>query len=114
MVQGSKDPGIHVSIPPNHPPAMPLLGSFNLTVQLISGQSVTISVEKLHYIMWVIEKVDKVFDLRCQTYHLVHNDRRLIFHDESQLQDVGVDGPTTLTVVIEGDCPMRVYPWERG
>ena len=46
---------------------MPLLGSFNLTVQLISGQSVTISVEKLHYIMWVIEKVDKVFDLRLST-----------------------------------------------
>ena len=97
MVQGSKDPGIHGSIPPNHPPAMPLLDSFNLTVQLISGQSVTISVEKLHYIMWVIEKVDKVFDLRCKTYHRVHIDRRFRFHDESKLRGFGIDGATTLT-----------------
>ena len=37
---------------------MPLLGSFNLTVQYMSGRSITLSVEKLHYVMGVIEKVD--------------------------------------------------------
>ena len=92
---------------------MPLLGSFNLTVQYMSGRSITLSVEKLHYVMWVIEKVDREFDLRSSKYFFVHNDKRLFFHDETQLQDIGIDGPTTLHIVVEGNFPTRIYPWER-
>jgi len=51
---------------------MPLLGLLNLTVQYMSGRSITLSVEKLHYVMGVIEKVD--------------NDKRLFFQNETQLQ----------------------------
>ena len=49
---------------------MPLLGSFNLTVQYMSGRSITLSVEKLHYMMWVIEQVDRELDLRSSKYFL--------------------------------------------
>jgi hypothetical protein len=93
---------------------MAWLRDFDLTVQLMSGASITCSVKKSHYIGWVIGRVDREFDLRSTKYHLVHNDRLLIFHDDSTLQDLGIDGPTTLTVVIEGPCPTRRLPvWER-
>jgi len=65
----------------------------------MSGRSITLSVEKLHYVRWVIEKVD--------------NDKRLFYHDETHLQDIGIDGPTTMHIVVEGNCPTRIYLWER-
>ena len=80
---------------------------------LPSGQSITLDVEKLHYIMWVIEKVDREFDLRCTKYRLVRNGRPLTFYDDTKLKDVGIDGPDVLYVEIEGPCPPRTYPWER-
>ena len=87
---------------------------FGLTVKVLpSGQSITLDVEKLHYIMWVIEKVDREFDLRCTKYRLVRNGRPLTFYDDTQLKDVGIDGPDVLYVEIEGPCPPRIYPWER-
>jgi len=89
-------------------------GTFDLTVQLLSGKSITFVVEPAYNIMWVTPMLDEVFGLQCKTYHLVHNDRLITFHDQSRLTDIGIDGATTLNVIIEEDCPRRVYPWERG
>jgi len=94
----------------------PLLRAFELTVQLLSGKSITILVEPEYYIVWVIALLEEAFDLRCKMWHLVHDDQRLIFHVQSQFsdRDIGIDGATTLNVVIEGDCCCKpwVYPWE--
>jgi len=84
---------------------------FALTVKVLpSGQCITLAVEKLHYIMWVVEKVDREFDLRCTKYSLVRNGRPLTFYDDTKLKDVGIDGPDVLYVEIEGPCPPRIYP----
>ena len=91
----------------------PMTHPFALTVVLPSGQCITLAVEKSHYIMWVVEKVDREFDLRCTKYRLVRNGRPLTFYDDTKLKDVGIDGPDVLYVEIEGPCPPRVYPWER-
>jgi len=83
---------------------------FDLTLQLMSGRSITLSVKKLQTLMWVSAHVDDTFDLHCTTYDLVHNDQLLICDEQSTLRDVGIYGPTTLSVVIQGPCPPRRYP----
>jgi hypothetical protein len=81
---------------------MPFNNCFDLTVQLLSGKSVKLSVFPELPIDFLQAQINRFFRLRGAKFHFVHNDQPLIFNGWEMLTDVGIDGPTTLTVVIVG------------
>ena len=88
--------------PHHHPLGMTFNNRFDLTVQLMSGKSIKLRVFPELPIDYVHARIIKSFRLRGAKFHFVHNDQRLIFNFWDMLTDVGIDGPTTLTVVIVG------------
>jgi hypothetical protein len=89
---------------------MPKAKRFDITVLLMSGRSLTLSVKKRQTLSWVAEWVDTTWGLRCIAYDVIHNDKVLAWEERTTLQELGIYGPTTLTVVTWGPGPPRMYP----
>ena len=89
---------------------MPKAKRFDITVLLMSGRSLTLSVKKRQTLSWVAEWVDTTWGLRCIAYDVIHNDKVLAWEERTTLQELGIYGPTTLTVVTRGPGPPRMYP----
>ena len=89
---------------------MPKAKRFDITVLLMSGRSLALSVKKKQTLSWVAEWVDTTWGLRCIAYDVIHNDEVLAWEERTTLQELGIYGPTTLTVVTRGPGPPRMYP----
>ena len=89
---------------------MPKAKRFDITVLLMSGRSLALSVKKKQTLSWVAEWVDTTWGLRCIAYDVIHNDTVLAWEERTTLQELGIYGPTTLTVVTRGPGPPRMYP----
>jgi len=89
---------------------MPKAKRFDITVLLMSGRSLALSVKKKQTLSWVAEWVDTTWGLREIAYDVIHNREVLAWEERTTLQELGIYGPTTLTVVTRGPGPPRMYP----
>ena len=69
---------------------MPKAKRFDITVLLMSGRSLALSVKKKQTLSWVAEWVDTTWGLRCIAYDVIHNDEVLAWEERTTLQELGI------------------------
>ena len=68
---------------------MPKAKRFDITVLLMSGRSLALSVKKKQTLSWVAEWVDTTWGLRCIAYDVIHNDKVLAWEERTTLPGIG-------------------------